>query len=245
MPGAVLVPISDLDAFVATRESLHALAEHVLAPARHRVAGRIGLRAIDGGFGTPPFGDGPETIRVVGTNLVVTHGTEERVVPITTIGAAAAAVGITPGAPTGVYTPVLALEPDRPLAVDPAAADVLAHWYAFGTEALETLRAEADASDAPSEIQLWPEHFDLGLDLGDETRGARGIFGASPGDTYHPEPYLYAMHWVDVPDDPYWNDRAFGGASCLYPDLLAASDPLDAGLAFFRRGRDVLASGAT
>ena len=56
MAGPVLVPIADLDAFIATRASLHTLAEHVLAPARHRVTGRIGLRATEGGFGAPPFG---------------------------------------------------------------------------------------------------------------------------------------------------------------------------------------------
>ena len=40
-----------------TRLSLHALAEHVLCAARHRVNGKIGLRFTRGGFGTPFFGD--------------------------------------------------------------------------------------------------------------------------------------------------------------------------------------------
>lgn len=244
MAGPVLVPIADLDAFIATRASLHTLAEHVLAPARHRVTGRIGLRAAEGGFGTPPFGDAPDAVRVVGTDLVIDHGTNERVVPITTVGAAAAAVGITPGAPAGVYTPVTPLEPARALTVDPAAAEALARWYSFGAAALETLRSEADARDAPSEIQLWPEHFDLGFDVGDEARGARGTFGASPGDSYHPEPYLYAQPWADMPDDAYWNEAAFRGAGCLYADLITASDALSAGLAFLRRGREILSSGA-
>jgi hypothetical protein len=39
--------------FVATREALHAVAEHVLAPARHAANGKIGLRYTYDGFGTP------------------------------------------------------------------------------------------------------------------------------------------------------------------------------------------------
>ena len=41
----------------ATRAQLHRLAEEVLKPARERVTGRFGLRALPGGFGTAPFGD--------------------------------------------------------------------------------------------------------------------------------------------------------------------------------------------
>jgi hypothetical protein len=245
-PGKTLRPIPDLETFVATRDALHVLAEHVLAPARHRATGRIGLRATEGGFGTPPFGDAGEVVRVAGTDLVIERAGDERVVPITTIGAAAGAVGITPGAPTEVYTPDTPLEPDRPLPIDDRAADVLARWYAFGTRALEDLRAEADAADTASEVQLWPEHFDLGLDLGDESRGARATFGASPGDRYHAQPYLYVQPWnKGLPPDDFWNDTTFTGASLQYEDLLAANDQMALAGDFLRRGRAVLRANAS
>ena len=53
-----LDPIDDLDVFTATRRGWHAVAEHVVAPARHRANTKIGLRFTRGGFGTPFFADG-------------------------------------------------------------------------------------------------------------------------------------------------------------------------------------------
>ncbi len=65
---------------VETREALHTIAEHVLAPARYAVTGRIGLRATPGGFGTPPFpGSGGERqLLVRDTMLVDRHGEDEQ-----------------------------------------------------------------------------------------------------------------------------------------------------------------------
>jgi hypothetical protein len=238
--GSELRPITDLATYAETRAALHALAEHVVAPARHRATGRIGLRATPGGFGTLPFGEQDDVVRVAGTDLVVRRGGTERVVPITTVADAAADAGIEPGAPADVYPPNTPLEPDDPLRIDAAAADVLARWYAFGTRVLEELGAAATQGDAASEVQLWPEHFDLGLDLGDEAHDARATFGASPGDTYHAEPYLYVLPWSrDLPADDYWNDTTFTGASLRYDALLAGE--VDAARAFLRRGREVLA----
>src|SRR6476469_7773794 len=98
------------DSFDAARDGLHALAEHVLAPARHRVDGHIGLVPTAGGFGTPTFGDG-ERVRVEGVELVHERpGTSTRV-RITTLGAAAQFVGVPLGAP-GVYPPATPCEPD-------------------------------------------------------------------------------------------------------------------------------------
>jgi hypothetical protein len=44
-----------------TLESLHALAEHVVAAALYAETGRIGLRVAPGGFSTPPFNDDRRT----------------------------------------------------------------------------------------------------------------------------------------------------------------------------------------
>jgi len=116
----------------------------------------------------------------------------------------------------------------------------LGEWYGFACSVLEDLRARAGVDADPSRVQLWPEHFDMSVDLGVEADGSRGTFGASPGDADHPEPYLYVTHWAEVPDDPYWNDAAFPGASLPLATLVAADDQRETALEFFRRGSDRL-----
>jgi len=237
-----LPPLPDLETLEQTRTSWHALAEHVLAAARHRATGRIGLRATPGAFGTSDYDDGGATtqVRVAGRDLVVRRGDRSTTTPITTIAAAAAAAGIEPGAPTDVYTPTTSIAVDAPLPIDDAAAELLASWLETTWDALETLRREAPAGLQAVDVQLWPEHFDAATELGDEERGTRGTFGTSPGDGQHPTPYLYVTHWSDVPDDPFWNDTAFAGASLTYQEVASAPDPGDAILSFFQRGVEVL-----
>jgi hypothetical protein len=246
--GDRLAPITDLGAFHATRDAWHTLAEHVLAPARYRATRRIGLRAAPGGFGTPTYTNASgtdEQVRVEGVALILVRDEEPWSVPITTVAEAARTVGIEPGAPAEVYTPSTRLQPDAPLTVDEAAAERLGAWYELVNVALEQLRAGASPDDAPSLVQLWPEHFDLAADLGAEALGSRGTFGASPGDDAHPEPYLYVTHWADVPDDPFWSEPAFTGASLAHAELVVSADPIATALEFFRRGREVLARAAT
>ena len=60
-----------------TRDALHALAEDVIAPARKAVDGRIRLRWLPGGFGTPRFG-ADQQIRVEGDELIVAGGDSPR-----------------------------------------------------------------------------------------------------------------------------------------------------------------------
>jgi len=55
------------DALVPTRDSLHQVAYFVLAPARYRRTGRMGLVPTPGGFGTPPL-DG-RVLRVEGREV--------------------------------------------------------------------------------------------------------------------------------------------------------------------------------
>jgi hypothetical protein len=166
--------------FGATREGLHALAEHVLAPARYRVDGHIGLVPSPGGFGTPTFGDG-EKVRIEGIELVHERPGSTRRVAITTLGDAAQFVGVPLGAPTEVYKPATAAVPDTSLAIDADAARALAVWIDFASGVLHELR-ESYAGHTPSAIQLWPEHFDLGCDFGNADGGTRANYGASPGD---------------------------------------------------------------
>jgi hypothetical protein len=226
----------DVDALVRTRESWHALAEHVVAPARYRANGKIGLRFTRGGFGTPFFGD-LEQVRLAADGLVVVRGENLVMHPTTTVRAAASAIGIEPGAPNDVYTPTTPLEPDAPLEIDTASARFLGDWFGFGASVLEELRAVAPEVDAQARVQLWPEHFDLSVDFGDEHAGRRATYGASPGDAAHPAPYAYVSPWSPQ-RGAFWNEATF--ASFGFDAFAAAPDQRRAVLDFFDHARATL-----
>ena len=228
---------ADIEAFVRTRATWHVLAEHVLAKARWASDGHIGLRASAGGIATPPFGNGAR-VRLVGA--MVMREVDGSVVgggAITTVRAAADLVGVDAGAPRDVYAPTTTFDLDEPRFVDPAAAAVLGAWFAFGDAVLAQWRGAADDA-APSLVQLWPEHFDLACDLGDEAAGTRANYGASPGDATIAEPYLYVGPWdttrIDA-GDGFWNQP--WGAALPYAQVVAAPDPSAAAMAFFAHGR--------
>ena len=216
--------------FASTRDALHALAEHVIAPARQQVTGRIGLEATPGGFGTPTFGDG-ERVRVEGTELVHEHPGSTRRVAITTLADAAHFVGIDFAAIKRVYEPVTALDPDAHLHVDAGASLALGAWYAFATAALEELRNRYISLD-PTDIQIWPEHFDIACDFGDESAGARANYGASPGDAGIAEPYLYVGPWDAARRQGQLGGYAFGAARG-YAELRSDDDSSASARQFF------------
>jgi hypothetical protein len=221
-----------------TRVSWHTIAEHVVAAARHRATGRIGMRPMPGGFGSPWFpasgedGGDEKRIRVEGTDLVVEERTDEgphftRRQPISTLRAAGALVGIEPGAPD-VYVAVTPLDLDAELPVDAAAADELSRFLLTVDAALHALRTDIDGGHATPDhaITLWPEHFDLATAI-DEVN-----YGGSPADDDHPEPYLYVGPWSPPePDGGFWNEP-FGASA-----VGAAGVSVDDALAFFREGR--------
>jgi hypothetical protein len=229
------------DDFQFTRDQLHQIAFYAMAPARYTVEGRMGLRWIEGGFGTPEF-DG-RVARVEGDLLVHERRGDIATQTITTIRAAADFFG------TGYRVdwfeefrdPLPPMDPDRSLKVREEPALALGEWFHFGFEVLDELGPIAVPGDEPSEIQLWPEHFDPARELGDETAGRRASYGASPGDKAHIEPYLYVSAWSDVDRaEPYWNDRHFNGSSLPYAELLASEDQMTTALEFFARGHDLL-----
>jgi hypothetical protein len=224
--------------FVATREALHAAAEHVLAPVRHAANGKIGLRYTFGGFGTPYFGH-DEQLRVEGTDLVAESPNGQRRTPLTSLAMAFKFTGLAPGTTTGVFTPTTSLAPDRALELDLGAAQGLSEWLGFCTSVLEQLRAELPDAER---VQLWPEHFDAGLSGGNEAAGQRANYGGSPGDEGHELPYLYVGPWSPR-SGGYWNESF--GASLGYADIVAAPDQRGIALDFFRRGRDLLAGGTS
>jgi hypothetical protein len=210
-----------------TRIALHRLAEHVVSPARRRANGKLALRYTRGGFGTPFFGDDIQ-VRVEGEELIVHEAGRERRSPITTLQAAADHIG------HDALPDDLELD-QEPLALDRDAARLLGDWYGFAASVLEQLRAGAPEAANPSRVQLWPEHFDLSLELGAEADGARAAYGLSPGDEQHPEPYLYVAPWVAPPVGELWQASAFAGAELSYAELLVTEDQRRAALDFFGR----------
>ncbi len=230
----MLPPITDHNRYVATRTAWHTLAERVLAPARAADTGRIGLRPAAGGFSTGPFG-ADRTIAVADGDLLVVEGSVTRRSTVTTLRAAAAFAGTDPAATTGFFTPTTPADPDAALRVDPASAAALAEWFAFGARVLGAWRAQ-HVDETPSEIQLWPEHFDLGLDLGPD--GRRANYGASPGDGGSALPYLYVGPW-EPSDDPFWTAGTY--AALGYDELVGRADPERRAAAFFAAGHDVTA----
>ena len=220
----------------STREALHAVAERVVSPARLAATGNeIALRWYPGGFGTPPFRDaaGERVVRVEGTELVDSRDGSERRAPLTSLRSAGAIVDDL------VETGELA--PD-PLAIDPAAAGVLATWFCFATRTVSALHQRASGELDPGWVQLWPEHFDIATELGREDRGVRAAYGASPGDERHPEPYLYVAPWSARPEGELWNAVDFAGAELSYPALAVSGDPVETAAAFFSERVEALAA---
>jgi hypothetical protein len=203
----------DEHAVTATRRSLHAVAEQVLAGPQYRAAGTIRLRVTPGGFGQVV---GP--LRVEGTEL---RGDGLRVALRGTVADVAAAAGVEPAAPT-IYHDHADLGPADELAVDPAAAALLLDWFARGDAAMRAFAPDADPV-------LWPEHFDLGIAVGEVN------YGVSPGDAGHPLPYAYVGPWTPR-EGAFWN-APFGALrpAARLPDATAVA-------AFFAEGRAAAAA---
>lgn len=228
----------DPDVLAATRCSLHAVGEHVLGAALYQGRHRIGLRQFTGGFATQNYlhiRDGAAVERramVVGTEIVVRDddlagGTIEDRAPMTTLAAAGVLVDIEPGMPADLYTPEPMPDVDEELAIDAEAAAFLAELTAVGYAALVILCAHY-VDDAPGEIQLWPEHFDLA------TSFAEVNYGLSPGDAGHPWPYFYVGPWSPPPVGGFWNEPF--GASLEVQEVPTVDDVLT----FFGAGRGSL-----
>ncbi|MET9270094.1 hypothetical protein [Kribbella sp. NPDC003557] len=199
----------DERSLAVTRRSLHGVAELLLAGPQHRRGGGIRLRVVPGGFGTT---DGD--FRVDGDVLVAPAGT----VRLTgTYAGLAAAVGLEPSRLDDVYSGGPGIAPGERLEVDPAAARLLADAFARGDAALRALAPDATPV-------LWPEHFDVGVTVGEVN------YGVSPGDDHLPEPYAYVGPWTPR-TGAFWN--APFGASRTLAEL---ADVLE----FFTAGRSLL-----
>ena len=200
----------DEHAVVATRHSLHAVAERLLAGPQYREQRR-----------DPAAGDAGR-LRAVRRAAAGRGGRDRRCRArgfrcAAAIGDLAAALGVEAGEPADLYAEHAEFGADDELAVDPAAAALLLDWFARGDQAMRRF--------APSEEPiLWPEHFDLGIAL-DEVN-----YGVSPGDSGHPLPYAYVGPWTPR-EGEFWN-ASFGAVRTAeqLPDA-------DAVAAFFAAGR--------
>ena len=218
--------MADIDPAVltATRESLHRVAEHLLAASYKRATGKITLEPGPGGFRTPRFPDGTR-LGVDGADLVASHPAAERRQPLTTLAQAAAFAGVPAGFPWTKHPPATPFEPEAPLTVDAAAAAALAGWFQLGQRVLKALAGEL-AAEKPSEPALWPEHFDLAI-----TAGAVN-YGFSPGDDAIGTPYVYVGPHELPAAGEFWN--ASFGAYRTWAEVPDA----DAALAFLRSGHE-------
>jgi hypothetical protein len=117
--------------------------------------------------------------------------------------------------------------------VEIEAATALGDFYGLACSVLEQLRADEVDGD-PSLVQLWPEHFDMAVELGSERAGQRANYGASPGDAGHSEPYLYVGPWTAEVSGELWNATGFKGAELTYSQLIGADDHRRAALDFMR-----------
>jgi hypothetical protein len=187
-----------------TRRSLHGVAELVLAGPQHRRGGGIQLRVVPGGFGTVAWPD----LRVDGESLVTHTG------PLRLAGSyaeLATAAGVDASRLDDVYSGGPKVAVDEFIEVDPDAARLLEEAFARGDAALRAL--------APDDMPiLWPEHFDVGVTVGEVN------YGVSPGDDAIPEPYAYVGPWNPQTGD-FWN-APFGAARLLtdLPDAAAIGE---------------------
>jgi hypothetical protein len=201
------------EVLAATRRSLHAVAELVLAGPQYRAIGKLRLRVIPGGFAT------------IGTPGLQAVGTE-----VTGAGGAAAAIngqtpraigsdlGVTAGRPEGAYDGGSEVGLDEMLTIQAGQAAVIMGALSLGHDALTAF--------APAETPiLWPEHFDVAIRTDDTN------YGVSPGDAFSEEPYAYVGVSAPPAGDAFWN-APFGAALPLrqLPDVAAVT-------AFFAEGR--------
>jgi hypothetical protein len=194
-----------------TRRSLHAVAELVLAGPQHRRTGEIALVVEPAGFRTLT----EPQLSVDGTDLVA----GDRRIPIdgSTCAELAAAAGVDAGPPKDLYPDGSGVAPGDTLHLDASATAWIEQCWASGAEALRRL--------APGEQPiLWPEHFDVGIELDGVS------YGVSPGDGYLDEPYAYVNPGKHA-DHPYWN-APFGSARPMHE----LSDT-DAVYAYFAEGQ--------
>ena len=206
--------------FGQTRQTLHGVAEFVLAGPQYALSQTVRLRVTPGGFGTVTT----PHLRVEERELV---SPSARIPLEGTFASLARGAGVEARSLRDVYAGGPAIDPDDPLVLDTKAVEVLLHALADGHAALRSFAPE-------QEPVLWPEHFDIAIVIGEAN------YGFSPGDELHAEPYAYVGPFGAV-EGELWNATGFPGAELTYAELLAAPDPRAAALEFFTTRKEALA----
>ena len=124
----------------------------------------------------------------------------------------------------------------------------LARWFGGSADVLEEFTAKL-AGPRASPILCWPHHFDIATLVNlEEGPNARSIgVGASPGDEYYAQPYVYVNPWPrfdagklpDLPTPGHWHTEGFFGAVATGDDILAMKDRGGGLLAFVSGAFDI------
>jgi hypothetical protein len=197
-----------------TRGRLHGIGECLLAGPQRRAGGGLALRVTPGGFATT----GEPALRLDGTDLVI--GERARVAVVGTFAALADALGVEFGAPADEYPDGSNESAADDASLDPASARLIEDWFLLADAALRVLAPEVTPI-------LWPEHFDVAIDLDGTT------YGASAGDSFHPAPYAYVSS-QDRGGSDFWN--APFGAVRDHTQMGAIGDLVE----FWRAGQALL-----
>ena len=194
-----------------TRTALHGVAELILAGPQYVESGDIRLRVVADGLATVAEPD----LRLEGGALVGPLGRH----PLRgTYAEAASAVGVTARRLDDVYRDGPGIRPEDEIEVDAEAVAALLHAFSVGDAALRSFAPQ-------EEPVLWPEHFDVGISVGEVN------YGLSPGDASLPEPYAYVGPWTARTGE-FWN-QPFGAARPL-----AALGDVAGVVAFLREGSE-------
>ncbi|HZB43372.1 MAG TPA: hypothetical protein VE487_20550 [Ilumatobacter sp.] len=221
--------------------TLRLVAVHVVARARQQATGRFSLRVTPGGFGTPEFGPDSRRVRVAHGTLIVESdapgAASSTAHPIAGSSmrelADVAGVDLRAALDVGQDTPDMG-DAEAPHELDQADAGDAVEWLADVAAALDRVLAAMPAGSGASVARLWPEHFDVAIDVAARP-DVRVNLGGSPGDSFSGEPYLYVGPWTaDRPgDDGFWN-APFGAGRTR--SQLDAGDLVGSAAAFLLEG---------
>jgi len=124
----------------------------------------------------------------------------------------------------------------------------LARWFGGSADVLEEFVAKLAGARA-SPILCWPHHFDIATLVNlEDGPNARSIgVGASPGDEYYAQPYVYVSPWPrfdagklpDLPSPGHWHTEGFFGAVATGESILAMRDRGGGLLAFVTAAFDI------
>ncbi|WP_068271255.1 hypothetical protein [Aldersonia kunmingensis] len=194
-----------------TRRSLHAIAEMLISGPQYRAHGTIRLKPTAAGFAGVALPVGIE-----GAELVWEGGRAP--VDGRTCAELGGLAGIDAGQPEDLYADHSGVVPDESLVVDTETAVRLLAWYRLGDAALRAF--------APDQTPvLWPEHFDLGIVVGEVN------YGVSMGDGFVDQPYAYVVPF-EARTGEFWN-VPFGAARTI--DQLPSDTAITE---FFAEGRE-------